>query len=80
MTNEQAIYQIKIQGRLDKGWSEWFNEMTVTFESDITTLTGPVVDQAALRGILDKIWDLNLMLISIIRTDTNTEDESQAQE
>ena len=73
MPNEQAIYQIKIQGKLDEGWSEWFNEMTVTFESDITTLTGAAVDQAALRGILDKIWDLNLSLISVNRVETNSE-------
>jgi hypothetical protein len=80
MPNEHTIYQIKIAGRLDEEWSEWFNEMTVTFESNITTLTGAVVDQAALRGILDKIWDLNLMLISIIQIETNTSDESQTQE
>ena len=80
MPNEQAIYQIKIQGRLDEGWSEWFNEMTVTFESNITTLTGAVVDQAVLRGILDKIWDLNLVLISVIRIEANAKDESQTQE
>jgi hypothetical protein len=79
MPSEQAIYEIKIQGRLDDGWSEWFNEMTVTSESNVTTLSGAVVDQAALRGILDKIWDLNLMLISVIRIETNSKDESQAQ-
>jgi hypothetical protein len=79
MPSEQAIYEIKVQGRLDDGWSEWFNEMTVTSESNVTTLSGAVVDQAALRGILDKIWDLNLMLISIIRIETNAKDESQAQ-
>lgn len=72
MTDEQAVYQIKVQGKLDEKWSDWFNGMTVTFESDITTLTGAVVDQAALRGILDKIWDLNLTLISVNRIETNS--------
>ena len=54
--------------------------MTVTFESNITTLSGAVVDQAVLRGILDKIWDLNLVLISVIRIEANAKDESQTQE
>ncbi|MDY7078579.1 MAG: hypothetical protein SXV54_16820 [Chloroflexota bacterium] len=76
MTDEQTIYQIKVQGKLDEKWSDWFDGMTVTFEavafeSDITTLTGAVVDQAALRGILDKMWDLNLTLISVNRIGTN---------
>ena len=60
-------YQIQVQGRLDEGWSDWFSGMTVTFESGVTTLTGPVADQAALRGILTKIWDLNLTLLSVTR-------------
>lgn len=72
MTDEQAVYQIKVQGKLDEKWSGWFNGMTVTYECDITTLTGVVVDQAALRGILDKIWDLNLSLISVNRIETNS--------
>ena len=72
MTNKQTIYQIKMQGKLDEKWSDWFNEMTVTLESDITTLTGAVVDQAALRGILDKVWDLNLTLISVNRIEMNS--------
>ena len=85
MPNEGTIYQIKIQGKLDERWSDWFSEMTVsemtvTFERNITTLTGPVVDQAALRGILDKIWDLNLVLVSIIQAETNTRGASQTQE
>ena len=64
-------YQIQVQGRLDEGWSDWFSGMTVMFESGVTTLTGAVADQSALRGILTKIWDLNLTLISITRIETN---------
>ncbi|MBL7065918.1 MAG: hypothetical protein ISS49_17210 [Anaerolineae bacterium] len=60
-------YQIQVQGRLDEDWSDWFSGMTVTFESGVTTLTGPVADQAALRGILTRIWDLNLTLLSVTR-------------
>ena len=57
-------YQIKVRGRLDEKWSDWFNGMTITSERDITTLTG-AVDQAKLRGIVSKIWDLNLTVISV---------------
>lgn len=67
---DQAVrYQIKVQGRLDEGWSDWFAGLTVTFESGVTTLTGPVADQSALRGILTRIWDLNLTLLSVTRGD-----------
>ena len=59
------IYQILVQGELDSRWSEWFGELSVSIADGVTTLTGPVVDQAMLRGILSKIWDLNLALISV---------------
>ena len=64
---ETSVYQIKVQGQLDKSWSGWFSGMTVTSDGDITALTGPVADQSALRGILTKLWDLNLALISVTR-------------
>ncbi len=62
---QPIVYQIKVQGRLDESWSGWFNSMAITFEGDTTTLTGAIVDQAALRGILSRLWDLNLALISV---------------
>ena len=69
MNNDQdaqhRVYQIKVQGRLDESWSAWFNSMAIALEGDTTTLTGAVVDQAALRGILSRLWDLNLALISV---------------
>jgi hypothetical protein len=65
---QPAVYQIKMQGRLDESWSGWFNGMAVTSDGDTTTLTGAVADQSALRGILTKLWDLNLALISVTRT------------
>jgi hypothetical protein len=70
--HHQQLYQIRVQGRLDKRWADWFEGMTMGLEraSDntlITTLTGSVADQARLRGILSKLWDLNLILISVIR-------------
>lgn len=64
-------YQIKVKGILDSRWASWFDEMTITVEDEpdnltTTTLAGPVIDQAALHGILAKIRDLNLTLISVI--------------
>jgi hypothetical protein len=61
------VWEIKVQGALDPQWAEWFNGMTMTAEGDVTTLTGPMTDQAALRGILCRLWDLNLTLISARR-------------
>jgi hypothetical protein len=63
--DQAAAYQIKVQGKLDESWSDWFSGMDIACENGITTLTGAVVDQVALRGILSKIWDLNLGLISV---------------
>jgi hypothetical protein len=65
------VYQIKVQGRLDKRGSDWFSGLAVEVESEVgnpptTTLTG-VLDQAGLRGVLSKVWDLNLALVSVVR-------------
>ena len=71
-TGKPATYEIQVQGRLDESWSNWFNGMTISSgdtsgDSSITTLTGVVADQAALRGILESIWNLNLTLLSVQR-------------
>ena len=71
---EKAIYQIRVEGQLDDSWSDWFAGMAVSFKDGVSTLVGPVADQAELRGILTKIWDLNLTLMSVIQLepgDTN---------
>jgi hypothetical protein len=67
-----ATYEIRVQGELGQEWQEWFSGLAVTStqvsgEPTTTTLAGPVADQAALRGILGKLWDLNLTLISLRR-------------
>lgn len=64
---EKSVYQIEVQGRLDERWSGCFSGMELTCRGDVTILTGPVADQSALRGILSKLWDLNLVLVSVIR-------------
>lgn len=66
------IYRIEVHGRLDESWSDWCNGMAITSMeandgNDVTTLTGPVADQAALRGLLCRLWDLNLTIISVER-------------
>ena len=66
-----VAYQIDVQGRLDERWNDWFGGMTVAYEEGVTTLTGPIADQAALRGMLSKIWDLNLVLIAVRRLETS---------
>ena len=63
-------YEIRIQGALDPRWSDWFEgiEMEVEYASDesaTTTIRCPSADQAQLRGMLNKVWDLNLWLISV---------------
>jgi len=73
--DEQVVFQIKMQGELDDRWSDWFNGLTVVVEgenSPITTLVGPT-DQAGLRGILNRIWDLNLRLISVVPIETHVQ-------
>jgi hypothetical protein len=64
-TDRARIYEIRIQGQLDESWSDWLEGMEVTVEDHLTILRGVIPDQAALRGILSKIWDVNLSLISI---------------
>jgi hypothetical protein len=60
-------YEIRIRGHLDDRWSEWFEGLTITLEENDTLLTGPVVDQAALHGLLKKVRDLGLLLVSVNR-------------
>ena len=63
---EHKVYQIRVKGHLDNSWSEWFAGLSMTHEEDGTTvLTGPVTDQPALHGLLIKIRDLGLPLVSV---------------
>jgi hypothetical protein len=64
------VYEIRVKGHLDPRWSEWFEGLTVTrTASGETILFGSIVDQAALHGLLAKIRDLNLTLISVTRAE-----------
>ena len=64
--NQPMIYQIRIKGHLGQQWTEWFEGLTITLEDNgDTLLTGPVVDQAALHGLLKKVRDLGMPLLSV---------------
>jgi hypothetical protein len=70
--DQTATYQIKVHGRLDERWAHWFDGMSIAFEpagddSTVTVLTGPVADQAALYGLINRVRDLGLPLISVGR-------------
>jgi hypothetical protein len=68
--DQPATYQIKVPGHLDESWSDWAGGMTIAVESEgdgppVTTLTGVVADQAALQGLLRRLYSLGLPLISV---------------
>jgi hypothetical protein len=66
--NENAFYEIQVQEQLDDHWAAWFQSLTLTRREDNTTLLrGPVADQAALHGLLDRTRDLGLTLILVRR-------------
>ena len=69
--SDAAVYEIRIKGVLDDRWSEWFDGMTLSSDdaSGQTTLSGPVADQAALHGLLAKVRDLGMPLLSVRRQD-----------
>ena len=75
---EPGLYEIRIKGHLDNRWSDWFEGLIITLEDNAETLlSGPVVDQAALHGLLRKVRDLGMPLISVKRVEPNqTDNES----
>jgi hypothetical protein len=73
------MYRIRVQGNLDPRWSEWLANMSIVCEQTAdgcptVVLTGPLADQAALRGVLTRLWDLNLDIISVTRLVTQGEE------
>ncbi len=75
---QPRIYQIRIKGHLGPQWMDWFDGLAITLEENgDTLLTGPVIDQAALHGILKKIRDLGMPLLSVNTADPNQADISE---
>ena len=78
---QPIVYQIRVKGHLGPQWTEWFECLTITLEEDgETLLTGPMVDQAAIHGVLKKVRDLGMPLISVNRIEpeqANTSDVKQ---
>ena len=77
MMNDQSMfdpgyYDIKVKGRLDSEWSNWFEGMTISYKKGVTTMSGKVVDQAALHGLLIRIRDMGLKLISVNRIESDS--------
>jgi hypothetical protein len=65
---EPGLYEIRIKGHLENRWADWFEGLTITLEENgDTRLTGPVVDQAALHGLLRRVRDLGMPLIAVIQ-------------
>jgi hypothetical protein len=72
---QPMVYQIRIKGHLGHQWTDWFGGLTITLEDNgDTLLTGPVVDQAALHGLLKKVRDLGLPLLSVMGVEPNQAD------
>jgi hypothetical protein len=79
MSSQEMIYTIRIKGLLDPQWSDCLSGFQITTsdrDPSITLLAGPVPDQAFLRGVLNKLWDLNLVLLSITCVEESSETKS----
>jgi len=69
---QPVVYQIRLTGHLDSQWTGWFGGLSITLEEDgDTLLTGPLVDQAALHGLLKKVRDLGMPLVSVNQVQLN---------
>ena len=75
--DQPMIYQIRIKGHLGRHWTDWFEGLAITLDDNgETLLTGAVVDQAALHGVLKKVRDLAMPLVSVIRVKPDPADAS----
>jgi hypothetical protein len=76
---QPTVYQIRIQGHLGPQWAGWLEGLTITLDDNgDTLLTGPVVDQAALHGLLKRVRDLGMPLVLVIRVEAGHADASDA--
>lgn len=76
--DQPRVYQIRIEGHLDRQWTGWFAGLSITLkENGDTLLTGLVADQAALYGLLRKVRDLGMPLVSVMRVESGQQDGSE---
>jgi hypothetical protein len=79
--SQPVVYQIRIKGHLSREWTDWFEGLTITLEEDGNTLLiGPVADQAALHGLLKKVRDLGLPLVSVSPVEPGQTDASDVKQ
>ena len=78
---EPIVFQIRIKGHLGSEWADWFGGMTITLQDNgDMLLTGPVVDQAALHGLLKRVRDLGMLLLSVNRVEPERADASDVKQ
>ena len=76
-SDQPVVYQIRLKGHLGREWTDWFDGLTITLEENgDTLLNGPVIDQAALHGVLKKMRDLGLPLVSVSPVEPGQADQS----
>ena len=79
--SQPIVYQIRIEGHLGREWADWFEGLSITLEDNgDMLLTGPVVDQAALHGLLKKVRDVGMPLLSVIRVTPGQADASDVKQ
>jgi len=70
--NQPIVYQVRVKSHLGSDWTDWFQGLTITLEENgDTLLTGPVIDQAALHGLLKRVRDLGISLVSVNPVECN---------
>jgi hypothetical protein len=78
--DELVVYQIRIRGHLGAGWTDWFGNVSITLEDNgETLLIGQMLDQAALHGLLKKVRDLGMPLLSVMRMEPREADISDTE-